>query len=192
MDRLGQRPRSELGDAGQDLYDSLVDSRGNQIVGGDGALLGPFNAWVQAPRIGTRLASLGSALRHDMALDRKLIELAIITVGSHFKAEFEWFAHAVMARRHGVPEAVISSLAAGQEPVFYDDTQRVVHRVASELVRTGRLAEASHRDAQSQLGDVQLVELVTLCGYYTLVSFTLNAFDVALPPGVEQQWATST
>ena len=27
------------------------------------------------------------------------------------------------------------------------------------------------------------MELVTLAGYYTLVSFTLNAFDVPLPDG---------
>jgi hypothetical protein len=34
-----------------------------------------------------------------------------------------------------------------------------------------------------------MVELVTLCGYYTLVSFLLNAFDVPLPPGAVAQWA---
>ena len=185
---MAPRTRSELDADGQELYDSLVESLGNQIADGDGALLGPFNAWVQAPRIGTRLAALGSALRYDMALDRTLIELAIITVGAHFKAEFEWFAHSAMARHHGVPEAVIASLGAGQEPVFSDDTQRVVHGVASEIVRTGRLSQSTHSDAQAQLGDVQLVELVTLCGYYALVSFTLNAFDVALPPGVEPHW----
>jgi 4-carboxymuconolactone decarboxylase len=149
MTRLAKRPRAELGDAGQDLYDALVESRGDQIVGDDGVLLGPFNAWVQTPRIGTRLASLGSSLRYEMSLDRKLIELAIITVGSHFKAEFEWYAHSAMARRHGVAEDVIASLAAGRKPAFEDDTQRVVHQVAAELVMTGRLSEATHADAQS-------------------------------------------
>jgi 4-carboxymuconolactone decarboxylase len=192
MDRLAPRPRSELDDAGQDLYDALVESRGDQIVGADGALLGPFNAWVQAPRIGTRLAALGSSLRYEMSLDRRLIELAIITVGSHFKAEFEWYAHSAMARHHGVAEDVIASLAAGAKPTFQDETQRVVHQVASELVTTGFLSEATHASAQSQLGDVPLVELVTLCGYYTLVSFTLNAFDVALPQGAEPQWGTGS
>ena len=188
VDRLEHRTRSELDAAGRELYDSLVDSRGSQIADGDGDLRGPFNAWVQAPRIGTRLAALGSALRYDMALDRKLIELAIITVGAHFKAEFEWFAHSAMARHHGVPEAVISSLGTGQEPEFSDDTQHLVHKVASEIVRTGRLSKATHSDARAHLGDVQLVELVTLCGYYTLVSYTLNAFDVPLPPGVASKW----
>ncbi len=188
MDRLTQRTRSALNAAGQELYDSLVDSRGSQIADAEGALLGPFNAWVQAPRVGARLAALGSALRYDMALDRKLIELAVITVGAHFRAEFEWYAHSTMARHHGVPEAVISSIGAGEEPEFSDDTQRLVHKVASEIVETGRLSEVTHRDARARIGDVQLVELVTLCGYYTLVSFTLNAFCVSLPPGVASQW----
>ena len=29
-----------------------------------------------------------------------------------------------------------------------------------------------------------MVELVGLCGYYTLISFTLNVFDVPVPDGV--------
>lgn len=33
-----------------------------------------------------------------------------------------------------------------------------------------------------------MVELVPLCGYYTLISFLLNAFDVALPAGEDLHW----
>ncbi len=33
-----------------------------------------------------------------------------------------------------------------------------------------------------------MVELVTLCGYYTLISFTLDAFDVPLPLGAKARW----
>jgi hypothetical protein len=29
---------------------------------------------------------------------------------------------------------------------------------------------------------------VSLCGYYSLISFVLNAFDVGLPPGQEPAW----
>jgi len=38
------------------------------------------------------------------------------------------------------------------------------------------------------LGDTGLVELVSLCGYYTLISYLLNAFDVPVPPGAELMW----
>jgi 4-carboxymuconolactone decarboxylase len=191
VDRLPPRPRAQLDEAGQELWDQLVASRGDQLVGAEGGLLGPFNAWVHAPAVGSRLAGLGAALRYDISLDRNLIELAILTVGAHFRSEFEWWAHSRMARRHGVAEEVISALAAGDEPVFEEEKQLVVHQVASELVTTGRLSETTHTVARSRLGDVQLVELVTLCGYYTLVSLTLNAFDVSLPPGAARQWPTT-
>jgi 4-carboxymuconolactone decarboxylase len=188
MNRLPYRSRDKLDDGAQALWDDLVATRGDQIVEEAGGLRGPFNAWVYAPKVGSRLAPLGVALRHDTSLDATLIELAILTVGAHFRAEFEWWAHAQMARRHGVGEDVIAALAAGQEPEFDDDKQRVVHQVVSELLETGRLSEATHATARSGFNDVQLVELVTLCGYYTLVSFTLNAFDVGLPAGVDPQW----
>ena len=46
-----------------------------------------------------------------------------------------------------------------------------------------------HDLARQLLGDRGIVELVTLCGYYTLVSFTLNGFDVPLPPGETPTWS---
>jgi hypothetical protein len=33
-----------------------------------------------------------------------------------------------------------------------------------------------------------MVELVSLCGYYTLISFLLNGFEVPLPPGAKPMW----
>lgn len=188
MDRLSPMSRAQLDETGQALWDELVASRGEDVVGEDGGLRGPFNAWVHAPGVGSRLAALGATLRYGTSLDRNLVELAILTVGSHFRAEFEWWAHTPMARRHGVSEDVIAALGAGRDPAFDDAGQRAVHQVASELVRTGRLSDATHQTARSQLDETQLVELVTLCGYYTLVSFTLNAFDVGLPPGSDPQW----
>ena len=37
-----------------------------------------------------------------------------------------------------------------------------------------------------------VVELVSLCGYYTLVSFLLGAFAVPLPPGAPLTWGSSS
>lgn len=188
MDRLPRPPRDQLDETGQALWDEFVGSRSEQLVLGDGGLQGPFNAWVQAPGVGSRIAALGLALRYDTTLDRSLTELAILTVGSHYKAEFEWWAHSRMARRHGVSDDVISALAAGETPRFGDERARVVHLVADELVRTGRLADETYAAGRAQLDDVQMIELVTLCGFYALVSMTLNAFDIGLPPGSEPQW----
>jgi hypothetical protein len=32
---------------------------------------------------------------------------------------------------------------------------------------------------------------VSLCGYYTLISFLLNGFEVPLPPGAAPMWDPS-
>ena len=104
-------------------------------------------------------------------------------VGAHGKAEFEWWAHVPMAREHGVSEPVIEAIGRGATPTFEHDDERIVHAVASQLCSDGHVDAKSYADAQALLGDRGLVELVTLCGYYVLVSFTLNAFDISLPPG---------
>jgi 4-carboxymuconolactone decarboxylase len=121
-------------------------------------------------------------------MERRLTELAIITVGARWKAEFEWWAHARMAREHGVADAIVDAIGRGQDPPFGNDDERIVYTTASELTTTGHLSEDTYGAARQLLGDQALVELVTLCGYYTLVSFLLNGFEVPLPPGAAPQW----
>ena len=186
MSRLPLRTREALDADGREVWDSITATRG-PIVTDDGTLMGPFNAWVTAPAIGGRLAELGAALRFESSVERRLLEVAIITVGARWQAEFEWWAHSRMALRHGVSQEVVDAIARGAQPPLRDD-ERVVHAVASQLVDDGHVDRTTYDEARELLGDRGIVELITLCGYYTLVSFTLNAFDVPLPPGEEPTW----
>jgi len=188
MSRLPPFRRDELDDTGRALFDRIVETRPAGVLDAAGGLLGPFNAWVAAPDLGRHLIELGTTLRFGMSIDRRLIEVAIITTGARWHAEFEWWAHARMAREHGVADDVIEAIGAGTDPPFTDDDERIVHVVARELATSGRIDDATYRDAQARLGDRGMVELVTLCGYYALVSFTLNAFAVPLPDGVAPRW----
>jgi 4-carboxymuconolactone decarboxylase len=187
--RLSPLRRDELDPAGQDVWDKVVGTRSGQLVGADGALVGPFNAFVHAPDVGRRLASLGAVLRFGTSIERRLSEVAIITVGARWKAEFEWWAHARMAREHGVSDAVVDAIGRGEEPPFTADDERTSYAVAHELANTGQLSQAGYDAALDLLGEAGMVELVSLCGYYTLISYVLNAFDVMLPPGARPTWA---
>ena len=60
---------------------------------------------------------------------------------------------------------------------------QAAHDFTAALLEPGWVDPASYDAARAHLGDGGLVELVTLVGYYTLVSFTLNAFEVPLPGG---------
>jgi 4-carboxymuconolactone decarboxylase len=190
MSRLPYVHRDDLDDDGQSLWDVFVETRGDGVVGEHGGLIGPFNPWVTASDIGRRLASLGTALRFRTSIDRRLLEVAIITTGARWQAEFEWWAHSRMARQHGVADDVIDAIARGDDPPFTQDDERVVHAIATQLGDRGRVDDATYAAGQALLGDRGMIELVALCGYYTLVSFTLNAFEVPLPPGQEPVWST--
>jgi 4-carboxymuconolactone decarboxylase len=186
MSRLPLPNRDALDPAAQEVWDSITATRG-AIVADEGHLIGPFNAWVHAPGVGGRLADLGAALRFESSIERRLLEVAIITVGARWQAEFEWWAHSRMALHFGVSPEAVDAIAHGTTPTLPED-EAIVHAVARQLVETGHVDRATYDAARGLLGDRGIVELVTLCGYYTLVSFTLNAFDVALPPGETPVW----
>jgi 4-carboxymuconolactone decarboxylase len=186
--RLPYLRRDQLDAEGQRVWDGIVGTRGDQLVNADGGLSGPFNAFVHAPDIGQHLTSLGATVRFGTSIERRLSEVAIITVGARWKAEFEWWAHARMARRHGVPDAVVDAIGRREDPPFAAADERVVYDVAAQLTETGRLGQDAYDAARRLLRDTGVIELITLCGYYTLISFLLNAFAVPLPPGAAPQW----
>ncbi len=188
MTRLSYLRYADLDANGREVWDGVTGSRGGELVNGQGGLIGPFNAFVHAPGVGRHLSALGGRLRFKTSIERRLSELAIITVGAAWRAEFEWWAHARIAREQGVSDAVVDAIGRGDEPPFEAEDERVIYEVARELISTGRLGQHAYDAARGFLGDQGMVELVSLCGYYTLVSFLLNAFAVPLPPEAVPQW----
>jgi 4-carboxymuconolactone decarboxylase len=186
--RLSYLRYNELDARGQEVWDGVAGSRGGELVNAEGGLIGPFNAFVHAPGVGKHMSALGGRLRFRTSIGRRLSELAIITVGAAWKAEFEWWAHARMAREHGISDAVVDAIGRGEDPPFAAEDERVIYAVARELTGTGRVGQESYDAAHRLLGDEGMVELVALCGYYTLISYLLNAFAVPLPPGEQPLW----
>ena len=154
---------------------TFIDSRGG--------LAGPFNAWAHRPDLGEGVLALGEQLRFRGRLPAAAREIAILTVGATWRAEFEWWAHARIARQEGVPEDILTAIRNGEPPSLSDPVEQAAYDVAAALLKDGKVDEHTYRSARAVVGDGGLVELVTLVGYYTLVSFILNAFEVPLPEG---------
>lgn len=154
----------------------------------DGSLNGPFNALLYNPRLGNAVQELGSILRFGSNLSGPQRETAILTVARHWRASYEWFAHALIARKEGVSEADIAAIKAGEEPRD-DKSLALVQRFVAELLETGRAAAPVYNEASARFGEETLVELTVLAGYYGLISGLLNVFEVEIPEGEEPPFA---
>jgi 4-carboxymuconolactone decarboxylase len=170
------------------LWRYIVEGPRGKRLGVPRSLPGPFNPWLQVPAFGRCAAEMGEILRLKSILPGDLREIAILTAGVRWKAEFEFWAHARVAREEGVGEPILQALREGTDPPFTSDPQRLVHLAATSLLETGRLPNELRSQLADALGWPATVELVALVGFYCMVSFTLNAFDVGLPEGVTPVW----
>ena len=60
--------------------------------------------------------------------------------------------------------------------------QTVVNYV-QELFKTHKTSPATFQAALTQLGALGVTELTTLMGYYSLLAFNANAFEIDVPAG---------
>lgn len=174
----------------KEVWDTLASSRGDSanLVGPDGGLVGPFNAMVSSPGIGKRTGALGAKIRFENSVDNRLLELAICTVGAHWRSNFEFWAHGRMAVEAGIDQATIDSLAAGQAPDFSNEDEACIYDFANQLVKTGRVDQARFDATHAIVGEPGIFDLISAIGYYCMISLTLNALDVPLPPGQTPFW----
>ena len=92
MSRLPFQTREALDDGGREVWDSITANRGIHRHGRRRAD-GTVQRLGDGARHRRRLAELGAALRFESSIERRLLEVAIITVGARWRAEFEWWAH---------------------------------------------------------------------------------------------------
>ena len=134
---------------GQQLWDGIVNGLGEEVLTAGGGLAGQFNVFVTVPDAGRRLSWLGGTLRFGTSIERRLSEIAVIMVGARWQAEFEWWAHAAMAREHGVADAVVDAIGRGEDPPFEGDDERAVYAAARQLSHAGRLDQVTYDAAHA-------------------------------------------
>jgi 4-carboxymuconolactone decarboxylase len=150
----------------------------------DGALLGPWNAWLHEPRLGAAFWTVTKAMTAFSVLPDAARQVAILMVGARFNAAYEIYAHGSVAKaRHEMSDARVATLAAGQRPSDLSDEEAVAFDVATALLRGGPLPEPTYRRAHALFGQSGVNELIYLVGHYCFVSITLNGFDIGVPEG---------
>ena len=169
------RPET-MTDAQKAVHDSIAS-------GPRGSVFGPFPVLLHSPGLADQVQKLGAFLRFGSSLPGNLREIAVLVAAKFWAAEFEWYAHAPIAREEGVSEAVIEAIRGGAEPEFDDEAEEAVYRFSVALHGTHNVDDALYRRAQALLGQEALTDLIAVSGYYTLLAMTLNVYRVPTPDG---------
>jgi 4-carboxymuconolactone decarboxylase len=183
--RLAPLHPDQLNDEQQALYEAINGApRGPVHLAPDGTLMGPFNALLYNPTVGSPLLRLGATLRYEGLLPPRTREIAILIVASTYRSEYEWYQHAPEALRHGLAGNDLEAIQERRWPDLEDEADQCAVELTRHILDRTLPDDAALARAVRALGEDGVVELTTLVGYYSLLAFQMALLDVQLPPGV--------
>ena len=147
-------------------------------------LAGPFNAWLRSPVVADRLQKVGEYLRFNSSLPPRLNEFAILITARAWNAQYEWYAHHILAMKSGLDPKVAEELAEGKRPSTMQPDEAVIYDFSTQLRRNKQVDDATYKAMLDKFGEQGIVDLIAVNGYYDTVSMTLNVAQVPLPAGV--------
>ncbi|MEO8261386.1 MAG: carboxymuconolactone decarboxylase family protein [Pseudolysinimonas sp.] len=175
MSRVARLRPDELDAAQTHLYEAITTgprAQGPQhfrLTGDDAELLGPFNALLLAPELGTALQELGAAIRYRTSLTPRIRELAILVVAIHWDSAFERHAHESVGRSVGLTGDELATLRTS------DPAENAAVALCRALV-AGDVDDAQWSAAREHLDEATIFELTTLVGYYATLALQLRVF----------------
>lgn len=143
-----------------------------------GNVVGPIRIWLNNAKFASCAQALGKYVRYESNLSTALSELAIITTGRCWSSEFEWEHHAPLAKKAGIDIKYINQIAIGKRPIFKNNFQQAVYDFTAEANIKKNVSDRVYNEVNNLLGKNALIDIVAICGYYNLISMTLNVFRV--------------
>ncbi|QWG13748.1 carboxymuconolactone decarboxylase family protein [Bradyrhizobium sediminis] len=174
--RLKLLSPGEMSPAQKETYDE-------SIAGKRGAPPAPMMAWLNSPEMARHATRLGEVLRFDTMFPARLSEIAILVTARHWTAHYEWYAHKRLALKGGMDPGIIDDIRNRRTPTFDDPKGQMIYDVAKSLHEGRGVSQALYDEAVKVLTVRGVTEIIGLCGYYTMVSMTLNTFEFELPAG---------
>lgn len=179
MARLPNVTREGLQPEDQHFFDEIVGSRGS--------VRGPYGVLLHSPKLAARVAHTGTYVRFDFDIPEALKEVIIIATAREIRNQYEFAAHARLARSHGVAEDTIAAIARGTAPAGLAGDEALVVAYVQELLQNRKISDATFNGVMARFGVQNTVDITGLIGHYLLVGQILTAFEVELPEGAKAE-----
>ena len=176
MARLPDLTRDQLKSEDQQYFDEILGSRGS--------VRGPYGVLLHSPKLAARVANTGTYVRFESEMANGLKEVVIITTAREIKSQYEFTAHARLAREANVSDATIKAIADGTAPQGLSGEEELLVRFTQQLLRDHKVSDANYNEVKDRFGVQGIVDVTGLIGHYLLVGQFLAVFDVELAPGI--------
>ncbi len=173
--RLPTIPPADYDDAQRTAAAAFRDHRGVEPFG-------PYEALMHSPKLMLLAQSVGEYLRYHSGIGTTLSELVILVVARHWSQDFEWYAHAPIAAKVGISDAIIAAIRDGRRPDGMSGDEALVYDFTTELHQFKRVSDYTWARAEQRFGKPAVVDLVGISGYYGFLAMQMNACRYA-PPG---------
>ena len=162
----------------KEIHDTIVN-------GPRGHVVGPLRIWLNNPGLARSAQTVGEYARYGTSLSKGLSELAIITTGRVWSSAFEWEHHAPLAIEGGIDPKNVDTISIGQRPNFTKTEEEAVFDFAAEANILKNVSDNTYNNLVNTLDEKAAIDIVGICGYYSLISMTLNVFKV---PNDTDKW----
>ena len=152
-------------------------------------LVGPYKVWIHSPDMFEKASAISNYMRFDCGLPVKLREFGILVMSRYWGAHCSWNVPMDGAIAAGIPADVVNDLAAGKDPNFKADDERVYYNFAMELLKDHFVSDETFSEAGVLFGERTLVDLIGSVGYFTMLAMRLNSAEVDLQPNRKPPFA---
>jgi 4-carboxymuconolactone decarboxylase len=142
---------------------------------------GPWIALLRSPELMTRTRGLSDYLRFESIVPGWLREFVILMTARQWGQNYEWNAHYAIAMDEGLSPDIARAIAEGRRPEGMVVEEEVLYELVTELQRNHSVSDDTYERALERFGEQGVIEIVSLMGYYTMISMILNTSRAPLP-----------
>ncbi|SVD09212.1 uncharacterized protein METZ01_LOCUS362066 [marine metagenome] len=172
MARLPAITRDQLSADEHEYFDSIVGTRGS--------IRGPYGVLLHSPKLAARVADTGAFVRYEFTIPESLKETVIIATAREMRSQYEFSAHAKLARVAGVSDNTIKAIANGTAPTGLSGDEALLVGYVKEMLQEHKVSDATYKSLVDRFGEQDTLHLAVLVGHYMLVAQVLATMDVEL------------
>jgi hypothetical protein len=146
-----------------------------------------FRTFVKNLAMAEAMEGWGSyELSKRLSLSMRDREIVIDRTCARCRCEYEWGVHVeFFADRVGLSAEQVASLTHGasSDPCWSNHRDRVLIEVADALHDASRIPGELWERLSGELTEVEILDVLMLCGWYHAISFAANGVELALEDG---------